>query len=307
MILGCGVVLGVVLLVVPLSFGESSAGGRALRDALHFPFFVVLLGLVHALLLRLRPAAGTRGLLLAMLLTAAIGGASEWAQTLSSRTASWRDFSVNLLGIGAGAAAIAAVRLRGSRRFLPGLLAAAAVWTAGLSVVARPWRAAIQAEQRQAAAFPLLGDFEHQWEALVWVPQGTGEGRETTAAFSDSHPTRGRRSLKVEARGCGWAGVRVLFGNPLPWPAGRTLCFDVFNPGVGFDLGIRVDGFDGSRYRGQVPIAPGQNRRRVTPGELRNGAQDLTQPKSFAAKTIVFHLGESPSTASFHLDHVRLE
>lgn len=304
-LLGGGVVLlGVLLLLAPLPSAGSSAAWRALRDALHVPFFALLLVLVHALLLQVKPGAAGWALWRAIVIAAVIAVASEWAQAFTSRTPSRRDLLYNMLGIAAGAALILGARLRGSRWLPAGLAGVAGLWLAALWVAGGPWLAAVAAERRQAAAWPLLGDFEEAWESVAWVPQGSGGEGPAAATFAPAHATRGRQALHFEARGAVWAGVRVLLAKPRPWPDSRALCLDVFNPGDAFDLGIRVDWSDGSRSSAQVRIAPGANRCRVTAADLAGPVPHHAAP---AATTIVFHLGAAPSHRGFYLDHVRLE
>ncbi len=279
----------------------------ALRDTLHFPFFIVLLALIYAALLRIRSNPRKRALLQAIVLTSAIGGASEWAQTLTSRTASGQDLLMNLLGVACGSATIAGGWLRGSRRSFLWLIPVVAIWVGSTFLVTRPAIRALKAERHQAGAFPRLGDFEDEWETVVWTPQGDDGAGPTRATFSNAHPTHGRQSLKIDIHGSNWAGVRLLIGKRLPWPESRSLRFDVYNPGDEFELGIRVDGFEGGRFTGKVAIAPGLNQCRIPPDELADRGRELTRPASFAARIIVFHLGESPSTRSFYLDNVKVE
>ena len=101
--------------------------------------------------------------------------------------------------------------------------------------------------------------------------------------------------------------MRVVIRDPLPWPSSRLLCFDIFNPGTEFELGIRVDGIDGERFSGMVRVAPGANQCRIPPEALANRERSLAAPPAFASQAIVFHLGASPATRTFYLDNVRLE
>ena len=305
--LGSSILLLGALLVVPLPAKWSSASELAFHDALHFPFFIVLLVLVYAILRRLCTCGRKSALLIAVLSTSALGAGSEWAQSLSSRTASWQDFLFDLLGVAAGATLLIAWWLRGTRAFKAGLVALLAVWVSSGIVATRPALFARKAEKRQVASFPQLGDFEEDWETAVWLAQGEGGEQPTEALPSSANVTRGRSSLKIETHGNSWAGIRVLLGTAIPWPESRTLSFDLFNPEDEFTMGIRLDGSDGRRFVGEVQIAPGPNRCRVAPVHLTDGKVNLTQPASFSAASIVFHLGESATTRSFYLDNVRVE
>jgi hypothetical protein len=295
------------LLFVPLPDGLRSPWGQALQNAAHLPMFALLLTLNYAVLLRLGPGSRKRALLVAIPLTLALGGASEWAQSFSSRTASWRDFLADFAGVAAASVTIAGVWLKDARLFPCWLVTIAGTWAVSTFLVTRPLLLALSAERQQSKAFPHLGDFEEEWERILWLPQGDGGNRPTQATPQPAHSTRGRQSLKVETSGARWAGVRILVQDSLPWPEARLLRFDIFNPGNEFKLGIRVDSVEGDRFTGELHIAPGANRCSVAPETLANRDRNLSDPAAFASKTIVFHLGESPATRSFYLDNVRLE
>lgn len=295
------------LLFVPLPDGLGSPWGQALQNAVHLPIFALLLTLIYAALLRLGSGSRTTALLVAIPLTLALGGASEWAQPFTSRTASWRDFLANFAGVAAASVTIAGTWRKDARLFPCWLVAIVGTWAVSTFLVTRPVLLALTAEREQSKAFPHLGDFEEEWERILWIPQGDGGDRPTQATLERAHSTHGHQSLKVDTSGARWAGVRILVQNSLPWPEARLLRFDIFNPGDEFKLGIRVDSVEGDRFTGEIRIAPGANRCSLPPETLANRDRNLTEPATFASKTIVFHLGESPATRRFYLDNVRLE
>ena len=94
-----GALVLVGLLIVPMPVWVSSPWGRILQDAFHFPAFALLLILIDAICRQLLPTGRRGALLAAILLTITVGGASEWAQAFTARTASWEDFLLDLMEV----------------------------------------------------------------------------------------------------------------------------------------------------------------------------------------------------------------
>lgn len=280
----------------------------ALQDTLHFPLFALLTFLIYAVIRQLLKGPRGRALTFAILIACLLAGTSELAQTQFSRSASWRDFRFDLVGV-AVAAAVICVRWQRNSPFFHRWLGALAVFgCAAALVVAHPaWRAS-KAQDRLKSAFPQLGDFEDEWESLLWIAQGdNGHHPITTATRSSSNPSRGKYSLKVDSGGATWAGVRLLLDTRLSWKGHGALHFDLFNPADGFELGVRIDGFDSERFSGSVRVAPGSNHCRLLFSELKDQDRTIADLDQFEAEKVILHLGKTPAKRSFYLDNVRLE
>lgn len=305
--LALGIAALIALLVVPLP-GDPLAGlPLALRDACHFPVFLLLTLAIDRLLLRVAKASWPRALLLATIFSILIAGGTEWLQTSSTRTASWRDLGFNAVGVVVAAITLTTIRTRRLRSFKFALGATIGAWLVAIGLVTAPIRASLAAGSRQAAALPVLGDFEAPWERAVWSVQGEGGDEPTSMQFSDTHSTHGNHSLRIEAHGASWAGGRLRLAHPVAWPESGSLSFDVINPEHPFTLGIRVDGIDGDRYSSEARIPTGTSRWRLSSGDFRHRDKILSDHPSFTMEELVFHLGPAPARLVFHLDHVRLE
>jgi hypothetical protein len=280
----------------------------ALFDALHFPLFALLTLLIYACLTILIRCSPMRCLLLAMSIVSIMAVSSELAQPLFHRTSSWRDFCFDLIGIAAAAGTIFLSWKRNTPGFLRLAAVLGALFLASIAVVAQPALRAARAQNQQADAFPLMGDFEHGWESLMWHAQGkTSEQPVTASRVGSDHSSQGNYSLLIRTDAASWAGVHLLFGKRLAWSDRHSLHFDIFNPADRFELGVRVDGFDDERYSGAVQIEPGANSCRIRFEELANRELTLADLDQFEAKQITLHLGEPPATRTFYLDNVRLE
>jgi len=307
-ILSSSIVLLVALLLIPPPKAPSSALGMALHDMLHFPLFALLTWLIYASLRRLRQGTRGRDLALATAIACVLGGVSELAQTGFGRTASWRDLQLDLVGTAVAAATVFVSWRRGAATFRRWLVALAAFGVAAALVVAYPAWLAAGAEGRLDRAFPRLGDFEAGWESLLWQPQGETGGWAVKASRSTQNPSLGKYALRVDSLdGAAWAGVRLLVGKRRSWAGSYALHFDVFNPADTFELGVRIDGFDGERFSASVSIVPGANRCHLPLSALKNSAGSIADLDAFAAQAIILHLGEYPRTRTFYIDNVRLE
>ncbi len=266
----------------------------ALPDALHVPFFLLLVVVLYGILARGR--IRTQALPLAAILGLMVAIVSELLQPGFGRSRSNSDFLYNLSGLVTGVSAIAAFTgARNARRLSAcgaGLVVAALL---ALVPAAHSRRVQTVIEEK----FPVFGDFENELEEAAWSAS-SGTRIERSAEFA----SMGRQSLRIRSPAGDYAGVRFA-GGTRDWGGYRVLAFEIHNPGDEFLLGIRIDddgggGAEPRRYAAEARVKAGSNRFRL---ELESH-RDAVNFRRIAR--VVFYTGIGEPGREYFLDGVRL-
>lgn len=202
-----------------------------LHDFAHGPIF----GCVALLALAVVRGAGGwlgRGALaqyaFALAVAAALGLATEAAQLLVGRDASWGDFGRDVLGAGSFLAAFAAFdpATRGSgRSLLRGAALASAV--AGLGYLATPVLQAAAKYYERSRAFPVIADFSQKVD--VYFIARNAALIEHTLLPQGVAAVRGERAARVRFLQGQYPGVEFL--EPAPdWRGYSALAVEAVNP-----------------------------------------------------------------------------
>lgn len=224
--LGRGLVIIILLgLLGALLFpGISPVNGRwptAFWNLLHIPAFFVLARVLFAILPSSSPKAYQ--ILIVAGVSIFLAAGTEWLQTFLGRSGSWKDFTLNLTGIGL---AVFWFLVRKGEKTSQAAFAV----VVGLTLVGGLWPGwgAAWAESRQLRSLPEIGTFS-RWETRqLWRAQGNA-------------------GIKVEQ---GFLIVRIgegKYGGVSFWPGAQDwssyshLVLELENPGELFELGVRID------------------------------------------------------------------
>jgi hypothetical protein len=294
----------ILFAVLPLFFvplGQDPMGPLAQLNIFgHFIFFALLAWV----LTRLPAVAGLsifRQIALVIVAVTILGGSVELIQEYFGRTASWKDFGVNLIGALFGLLFFASGRIRLPWIMLRGVQVM--VLALCLFLFSNPvitlW------DMRQASRqFPVLGDFETRLET----------GRWTSGEIDREFARHGQASLKVPLEtGRKYPGttLRRSFGD---WRSFSFLAFSVHNPDsepLFLTLSIRDHehnrrgGEYTDRFNKSFRIDQGWNDIRVSIQDIENAPAERTLELDSLSE-VVFFTTELDQPRIIHLDHVRL-
>lgn len=234
----CGLGLILLLLLIPNISPPAGRWYDALWNLLHLPAFFGVTWLLSPLV----PAKyiDMRRWLLPALGAAAIGVLTEWIQSRTGRSGSFKDLSFNAIGIALACWCIARKISRGRIPVLPFSVLLL------ISVVVCLWPAWSfnWAEFRHQKHFPDLGAFSTSSSRKVWQAQGN-------AKLESAGKGEG---LLVSIGPGEFGGVSFLPGKQ-DWSAFSELHLGIRNKGGAFLLGVRID---------SSGPHPGQGKNRVT-------------------------------------------
>lgn len=218
------------MLLVELRLPASRLFG-VLEDAAHGPLFGIIACIALSLLRDHRRSTLLRTpvqYLLAAAICLALGLATELAQLLGTRHASFGDFVNDALGTlgGLSVYALFDARVPRSPRALRITLAGVAAGTVLLFTVPILWATAAYAHRN--AQFPVLIDGGSRLDLFFLAPLGTTIGRAPAG------------TVRIEFRAQAWPGV-LLVEPRRNWTRFRTLVVDLENPNDAvLPIGLRV-------------------------------------------------------------------
>lgn len=266
---------------------------RALQNAAHVPAFGVI-AVLALFALRVAGVRRTQAYLGALLLTLALGGASEWVQIHSpNRNASVGDW----LRDAAGAVAflcLAAIWRRDVAR-PPAVFALLLVAVLCLSVVATPiallWRDYLGRD----AAFPVICCNSGEWEDRFIRTNAVELAPIAPAAY-----TEGDGFLRMDFSPAKWPGITIKEIFP-DWSGHHTLAFDIYSEDpVPTRFVLRVDdrGHDGvtfhDRFNRSLAIEAGLNRFRIPIADILEAPTGRRMDVRRMKKLVLF--ANSPKT-----------
>ncbi len=291
------------LLLILLLLTPQPKHGRmlsAVADMLHAPVFAVFAVVVWTVLRSRVSGSNFRRGLIAFVLAAGFGAATEGLQGLVGRHPGSLDLSSNVVGAAAGVLWMqrAAVASAPRRRLAAGAVALLAVtWTVPALVFVDAWL--------QPSEMPRLASFEHVMELSRWRWQ------ESRARRVSEHATHGDRALRVELLAGTYSGVS-LESPVADWSPYDELALDVTLPAGGpLDVIIKIEdkmhnGETDDRFLRCLRLHPGRQEVRIALSDVATAPPqrelDLRQIKRFQ----IFAIGLE-TTRVFYLDNVRLE
>ena len=266
----------------------------------HFVFFALLAWV----LTRLPAVAGLsifRQIALVIVAVTILGGSVELIQEYFGRTASWKDFGVNLTGALFGLLFLAPGRIR-----LPWImLRAGQVMVLALCLFLFSNPVITLWDMRQASRqFPVLGDFETRLETRRW----------SSGKIDQEFARHGQASLKVPLEtGRKYTGTTMLrsFGD---WTGYTFLGFSIHNPDLDplfLTVSIRDHehfhrgGEYNDRFNRSFRIDQGWNDIRVPIQDIENAPAERTLELDSLSE-LIFFTTELDQPRIIHLDHVRL-
>jgi VanZ family protein len=305
-VLGATAALIIVACFTPARARTDAKFWGHIFDVGHIPLWAWLAAaLLYALPRRVQPFARRSAAAFALAVVAAV--AVELLQPQFGRSASIGDVVNDVIGAGLALTGLAAWRRSGSRWWRGGhLLAVATGFGIALWPAYEEWRG-IRWRQMN---FPVVGNFEHEDELKLWLPQGGGRGRPTQILLTRARAVQGERSLRVVGAAGDWAGVSFAAGRQ-DWRNYRALHFSAFNPREPFTLFVRVDDHRASpqsagRFEGGFTLAPGWNHVRVPIADVERGTRN--RPLNLRAiRRVAFFTGDAEPQRFWFLDNVYLE
>jgi len=292
-----GLLLLLALLLVPLPRVLQQPVWRDAFDLGHIPLFAVaFLVLRHVLRARFR-----RPELLAALASVAAAGTSELLQLfVGSRSASWGDVVLDLVGVALAWSTLSCWRRSGGWR-----AAHAALLVGGIAAACVSLGKSVLESRELAAMMPLLAGFEQRHELRRWhAKDGTEMSRKAPGLRGSGWALEVRCSASA-----GYPGVSIEDFES-DWRGYRFLEWSVHVPSAkAFELALRIDDDQGAlygdRYTRLVRIAPPEEVYRV---DLREVAAHFREhPMNMAAITEVHFFLDGPKAEQvFSLDEVRL-
>ncbi len=294
-------------LFIPAPLRVNSAFVKALIDLVHLPLFAAITLCFFILAHNMFGLTRARAFLVTVVMAVAFAGGSELLQGLLGRDPSWGDFANNLSAM---VIALTGIRMgiaweSGERWKRWGMAFGGALALGVTLAMISPVRAAT-AVRRQGLRFPVLGEFEEDWELLLWRAQGELKGRQTTVARSSEHAASGTHSLELRMAAAPWAGVHLLSSNS-DWSRFSALRLEVFNPGEAFELGIRLDTDDGGRFSGILALGRGTNACVLPLNQLQSSTSATAKDSLHRVARLVLHGGAASVARTLFLDDVRLE
>jgi VanZ family protein len=283
---------------------------EAILDAGHVPLFTLFTVLLLSLLLEVgRVRRAPRAVVYAFVLAVAagMGLVTELLQSRVARDADATDFGRDLFG------ALAAVFLVMSWRARIQLRAPAVIWSlavAGLlSGIAGVWAPAsvLMDYRARDAAFPILADFEQDWEGTFLVERGTSTRIVAPPTGWDRDHGRVLATLFEE----GDLPAISLLEPQSNWSGFTEMEFDVFLPdSTPLDLFVRIDdnshnGAYSDRYNGTFALLPGQNHV-VVPLEEVKQAPRTRAMNLHAVRSISFFGGKEFRGVTLYFDNLQL-
>ena len=268
-----------------------------LADGSHF----ILFGMLTFLLARSMHSRGFevwRAACYACVTVLCMAGGIELIQPYFYREESMVDFVNGALGV--VLAAIYFFTARNSAAMC-GLWAAAAIST-GL-IVFKPAYLEWEALRNKSAMFPLIADFEGDWERVLWVPINhenlvlgpTGSGRDG-------------RALIVSTRAGSYSGAEYR-ANDSDWRKFNTLHFYARAENAPTTLNLRIDDnrncrdYD-SRYNGTFNLGTDWKEFRVELSDIKS-APARRELNLAQVRRLLFFVKE-PQAGRFYLDRVEL-
>lgn len=244
-----GIVALFALLLAPLAIAPGPVT-HALEDAAHVPLFGVVAAVaywVFGAIANLRLAGEGARFALAFACAAGLGLATELAQALGPRDASWADLRSDVLGAGAALGLVAAYRMRARTRPSRAALVVAALVAASLALL--PLWTQLAAARERATQWPVLLDGSSRYAGL---------NVERHAAQWDRASTYWRLQFFSGQ----WPGV-YFYGLKSDWRGYRALVLELENPTrqpVPISLSLRDRGHGKTyddRFNASSVIAPG--------------------------------------------------
>jgi len=295
--------LTILALIIPfflLDLGNNPNSPLSqLNNPVHIVFFA-LLALALTNILKFRRLQFARQSLLIIIIAGGLGGMIELLQPFFARTASWRDMGINMLGALAGLYLLAErpkiqkiYLLKGVQIFV----------IAGLSYflllepVATIWD--MNSAKRQ---FPILGDFESQFESWRW----------TNGKRDRSLARHGKASLRVQLGSELYPGTTLLrsFGN---WESHNSFGISIYNPeihSINITISIRDSQHDknrkgfGDRYDETFAIYSGWNDIIIPLDKISNAPKERKLSLNKISSIVIFCTQRK--TMYFNIDHVRI-
>jgi VanZ family protein len=294
-------ILLVTALFVKFPFVANSANIKAWLDVVHLPLFFVFTLLVFGIVSKIRRFSRRKALGITLAGMFFFAFASEWLQGLTGRDASMSDAVNNLFGIGVAISLIFACW----KKSLWWAVVCLLFLGFGSWISLTPVGDAMNAQRLQAERLPIIGDFEDDWEVLLWKPQGDVGGMETTTRRDDAWASKGTHSLRIDTFGAEWAGV-FLLADPSDWSGYQELLFDCMEKGPKRVLGLRLDVKDGRRFTSEVSIESGENQCAVNFSNLRDSEGNPPLETLSTVVRLVLHGAEVGHKGTIFLDNVRL-
>ncbi|QTN31988.1 hypothetical protein HZ994_06485 [Akkermansiaceae bacterium] len=251
-----------------------------LRNLLHVPLFAFVTLLLRFLQLSLPPRYRSPSVCVLAALLLAV--ASEVAQGFTGRNPAWGDFLADCGGILLGCVILPQGR---SRRSAVARLAFLSAGCGMMLFAARPLLAEMQAAGEKREAFPQL-----------WVA-GSADGLWQAQGGTRLRVSGSGGGLDVQMAGGSYEGLRYTVPGGVVTEGFAGLLIEAENRGSPFELGIRMDGAGGSRWRGSVAVPRGRSEQL---------ARWSAEPWDGRLVRVVLHTGEAQPARAFRLLGVRL-
>ena len=287
--------------------GVRSLVERDLLESLHAPGFAVISAAAFVYLRQSMPglAAGCGTVVFAVLLALV----SEALQLFVQRSPEWSDIAADMIGTAAGLTTAVAVTAARSAR--TGALTKAGLIAAGiaLSVVAlRPAVDKLRLLAARAAYFPVLADFDRDWQR-AFVRAYNGSVLTITAPGAKSPHRRGM-ALLVQPSPERYSGVAI---DPRPdWSGYDAISFVAATAdGLRHEVVFRVHDtahnqqYD-DRYNRVIEFGPTPTLHRIGLADIRNTGSGR-QLDMRRIEGIAFFVSRPAGTERLLLDEIRLE
>lgn len=274
-----------VLLVPEAGIAPLSQALGDFRDAMHYPFFVVITVLTLVMFGGPEESWARRSRWIAVGVMVFAGG-TEILQGLSDRSPSWLDFILNFNGILVGYYLVFYSRRR--NRVVVFILVVAALVCALVAAWSplTVWRAKLA----QRDALPVLFDASQPLaRALI-------EAKDGTAVRVDDG------LLWVSCTPGAWRGVNLSIASGLGWSEWDVLEVRIRNNAHAFNGGIRLDGEGAGRASTFFYCPAGESTVRVAKPEF-DGDRDAVW---LNPSDVLIHLGAEGGDADFAIEEIRL-
>lgn len=282
---------------------------RTLHNFAHVPIFggIAIAGLLMA---RAWSDAAVRGrwfgYCVGFALAALLGAATEAAQSVTGRDASWLDLGNDVLGAAAFLALFAAWD-KGARTAVR--VGAFAIGVVALAVAAMPLVTMGRAYAQRARVFPVVAEFE---QALGTAFISTRFAAIAVEPLPASWSAELQRALRIDFYEDRWPGIEFT-EPPADWRGYRALHVDVANPSaVPLAFTVRIDDFahngrEADRFNRMFTLEPYARSTFVIPLEdIENAPRERRFDLARVRRIIVFR--SQPSQApTLYLVRMALE